>query len=130
MVLHFIDEASNFHIATILRKGRVTNYSDLGNCDASDLVTAIAEWARYFTHPSCFNVDEEGCFHSDLFKGYCGVNSIEVKIVAGEAHWQHQIVERHIGTFRDMLSKLFLEDVFEGADAQTTVDHVCESNNV
>ena len=28
-----------------------------------------------------------------------------------------------------MLHKLFLEDVFEGADAQTTVDHVCESKN-
>ena len=28
-----------------------------------------------------------------------------------------------------MLNNLFLEDVFEGADAQTTVDHVCESKN-
>ena len=28
-----------------------------------------------------------------------------------------------------MLNKLLLEDVFEGADAQTTVDHVCESKN-
>ena len=38
-------------------------------------------------------------------------------------------MELHIGTFREMLSKLFLEDVFEGADNQTTVDHVCESKN-
>ena len=50
-------------------------------------------------------------------------------MAAGEAHWQNGIVERHIGTFREMLSKLFLEDVFESADNQTTVDHVCESKN-
>ena len=50
-------------------------------------------------------------------------------MAAGEAHWQNGIVERHIGTFREMLGKLFLEDVFEDADNQTTVDHVCESKN-
>ena len=86
MVLHFIDEASTFHVANIVRQGRVAQYSDLGNCDASDLVTAIAEWARYFTHPACFHVDEEGCFHSELFKECCGVKSIEIKMAAGEAH--------------------------------------------
>ena len=50
-------------------------------------------------------------------------------MAAGKAHWQNGIVERHIGIFREKLNKLFLEDVFEGADAQTTVDHVCESKN-
>ena len=61
---------------------------------------------------------------------YCGVKSIEIKISVGEAKWQNGIVERHIGTFRDMLNKMFVEDVFEGAGAQTTVDHVCESKIV
>ena len=60
---------------------------------------------------------------------YCGLKSIEVNMVVGEAHWQNGIVERHVGTFREMLSKRLLEDVFEGADNQTTVDHVCESKN-
>ena len=48
-------------------------------------------------------------------------------MAAGEAHWQNGIVERHIGTFREMLNKLMLEDVFEGADNQTFVDNVCET---
>ena len=60
MVLHFIDEASKYHTAKIIRQGRVNNYSDLGNCDANDLITAIVEWARYFTYPACFHGDEEG----------------------------------------------------------------------
>ena len=55
MVLHFIDEASKYHTAKIIREGKVSNYSDLGNCDASDLIEAIAEWARYMSHPSGFS---------------------------------------------------------------------------
>ena len=68
MVLHFIDEASKYHTAKIVRKGKVQNYSDLGNCDASDLIAETSEWARYMSNPSCFHVDEEGCFHSEQFK--------------------------------------------------------------
>ena len=129
MVLHFIHEAPKYHIARIIREGNVNNYSDLGNCDAPDLIKAISEWARYMQHPSCFHVDEEGCFHSEQFKDYCGLKAIEVKMAAGEAHWQNGIVERHIGTFRELLNKLLLEDSFEGADNQTIVDSVCEAKN-
>ena len=60
-----------------------------------------------------FHVDEEGCFHSEQFKEYCGLKSIEVKMAAGESHWQNGIVERHIGTFRELLNKLLLEDVLK-----------------
>ena len=57
------------------------------------------------------------------------MKAIEVKMAVGEAHWKNGIVERHIGTFRELLSKLFLEDVFEGADMQSIVDHACEAKN-
>ena len=50
-------------------------------------------------------------------------------MAAGEAHWQNGIVERHIGTFRELLNKLLLEDVFEGAENQSIVDNVCEAKN-
>ena len=50
-------------------------------------------------------------------------------MAAGEAHWQNGIVERHIGTFRELLSKLLLEDMFEGADYPSVVDHVTEAKN-
>ena len=106
MVLHFIDVVSKYHTAKIIRQGRCNNYSDLGNCDAADIIVVIPEWARYFTHPDCFHVDEEGCLHSEQFNEYCGLKSIEVKMADGEAHWQNGIVERHIGTFREVLSKM------------------------
>ena len=50
-------------------------------------------------------------------------------MAAGEAHWQNGIVERRIGTFRELLRKLMLEDSFEGADNQTIVDSVCEAKD-
>ena len=37
MILHFIDEASKYHTAKIIREGAVRNFSDLGNCDALTL---------------------------------------------------------------------------------------------
>ena len=52
-----------------------------------------------------------------------------MKMAAGEAHWRSGIVERRIGTFRELLNKLLLEDDFEGADNQTVVDSVCEAKN-
>ena len=126
MIIQFVDEASKYHV---LRQARCLNYSDLGNCDARELIAAISEWARYMSHPSCFHVDEEGCFHSDEFNEYCGVKSIEVNMAAGEEHWQNGIVERHIGTFRELFSQLLLEDTFEGATLQSVVDHACEAQN-
>ena len=50
-------------------------------------------------------------------------------MAAGEAHWQNGIVERHIGTFRELLSKLMEEDTFEGATLQSIVDHACKAKN-
>ena len=37
-------------------------------------------------------------------------------MATGEAHWQNGMVERHIGTFRELFSKLLLEDAFERCD--------------
>ena len=66
-ILHFIDEASRFHIAKVLREGKCNDYNAIGNCEAEDLIGAIVEWARYMQHLVCFHVDEEGIFLSDRF---------------------------------------------------------------
>ena len=86
MILHFVDEASRYHTAKIIKEGRCQNYHELGNCLADELIDAILEWARYMGNPQRFHVDEEGVFHSEKFKEYCGIKAIEVKMAAGEAH--------------------------------------------
>ena len=50
-------------------------------------------------------------------------------MVAGEAHWQNGVVERHIGTFRTLLQKLMLDDMFEDVSNQAVVDATCEAKN-
>ena len=48
---------------------------------------------------------------------------------AGQAHWQNGIVERHIGTFREMFKKLSLDDRLECEDDHSVTDRVCWSKN-
>lgn len=81
------------------------------------------------SHPVRFHVDEDGCFHSEKFKEYCGVKSIEIKMAAGEAHWQNGVVERHIGTFRSLFGKLSMDDTIEGASSQSIADATCEAKS-
>ena len=57
------------------------------------------------------------------------MKSIELNLAAGEAHWQNGIVERHVGTARELFNQLLLEDTFEGATIQAVVDQTCEANH-
>ena len=50
-------------------------------------------------------------------------------MAAGESHWQNGVVERHVGTFRELFNLLQLEDVFGGATNQTIVGNVCEAKH-
>ena len=86
MILQFIDEASKYHAANILRQARCANYANLGKCDAKELIAAATEWARYMDHPACFHAGKEGCFHSEECMAYCGVKLIEINMADGEAH--------------------------------------------
>ena len=55
------------------------------------------------------------------------MKSIEIKVAAGEARWQNGIVERRIGSFRELFNKLLLEDTFKVATSQYVVDQPCEA---
>ena len=50
-------------------------------------------------------------------------------MVGGEAHWQLGIVGRHIGTLKDTLNKLYLEDCNGPLSAQELVDLALEAKN-
>ena len=43
MVLNIIDEASQFHVAKVVRQDKVKTYTDLGNCDADTLIEHLQE---------------------------------------------------------------------------------------
>ena len=121
MTIYIIDDSSKYHTTNTLRQARCSKYSDPGNCDSKELL-AISEWARYMAHPLCSHVDEEDVPIQRGCKEYYGVNSIELKVAAGEAHWHTGIVERHIGAFSELCNNLLLGDLFEDATLQSVVN--------
>ena len=46
MVLNLIDEASKFHVAKIVRRTKVKNFQDLGNCNGPELIACLEEYFR------------------------------------------------------------------------------------
>ena len=130
LLLNLIDEASKFHVAKIVRSARVKAHSDLGNCDAVDLIDCLQEYTRYLPSPKVIHCDDEGVFSSDEFKEWCNQRSIHIRPCAGEAHWQNGIVERRIGTLKQIVQRLFLDDLYAGLDPEYILDKACESKNV
>ena len=104
LVINFVDEASTFHIADVVKEGQLSNtgkdtHSVLGNVNAETLLLKYHNsWARYFGHPVRIHVDADGVFNSDFFKKYVGAHHRVIYPCAGEAHWQHGLIERHIQT--------------------------------
>ena len=108
IVLSLIDEASKYHVARVVRKGKFKSFNDLGNCDTETLLESLHEWTRYLLAPKVIHCDDEAIFSSNEFKVWCSQRAIQIKPCAGEAHWQNGIVERHIGTLKSILQRLFI----------------------
>ena len=124
-----IDEASRFHVAKIITRGHTNNFTDLGNCTSIQLLQAMNKWTRYLPVPQTIHVDDEGVFASDEFKQYCTDRSITIKSCAGEAHWQNGIIERHIGTLKGFIRRLFLDDLYTEQDLEYILDRSTEAKN-
>ena len=111
---------------------RFTHGTIIPNKKPESVIKAFMdEWVMGFfgTPKHAILVDNGGEFMNAKFKSMCEKLNVKLMSTGANSPWQNGIVERHIGTCREMLSNLFLEDVFESADYQTTVGHVCESTN-
>ena len=51
MILHLVDEASSYHTPKILKEATCANYSELGSCQAHELIEAISDWTRHMGTP-------------------------------------------------------------------------------
>ena len=128
LVIHFIDEASWFHITDLVREGVINNQSKdqrsvLGNVNQITLLQCHHNsWIRYFGHSTCMRVDADGVFNSESFKDYIGNHHTVLYPCAGEAHWQIGLVERHIQTHKRTHQKLMLEEHFSPMSTQEVLD--------
>eukprot|EP00974_Lingulodinium_polyedra_P111446 10779272-Lingulodinium_polyedra.AAC.1 len=60
-------------------------------------------------NPKRWRVDQEGCFQEDSFMSWCGKHHINIAVVAGAAHWQNGVVDRHIQTLARTYDKFLSE---------------------
>ena len=113
LVANFICEVSQFHIGVVLREAFVDSEEALGNADADLLLEAFQNnWLRWMHSPKRIHVDAGGVFTAGKLAEFCARRHIRIIVCGGEAHWQLGIVERHIGTLKDSMAKLALEDCF------------------
>ena len=106
--LHFVDEASRFHFATLVACKSDKKHLSLSS---AELVKHLHKWTQFMGYPRRWHVDTEGCFKGSDFLDYCSKHGCEISMAAGQAHWQNGIVERHIGTFKIVFDKLLMGDL-------------------
>ena len=128
---NFICEASRWHIGKVIKQSfEAASDEALGNADADDVLEALQnDWLRWMCTPKRIHVDADGVFTSGKIAEFCARRHIRIIVCGGEAHWQLGIVERHIGTFKDSLAKLFLEDCNGTLSPQELVDLALEAKN-
>ena len=122
LLLHFVDEASKFHIVRVIKEGISDSEHALGNIDGPTLISELKNgWIRYFQTPKIIHCDSEGVFKSELLLKLAQDRGFRIVNTAGEAHWQLGIVERHIQTITDLIQKLVLDN-----PADTTIQELCD----
>ena len=129
LLLHFLDEASKFHIVRVIKEGIEDNEHVLGNIDGPTLIEKLQQcWLPYFQTPQLIHCDSEGVFKSNALLKLAQSRGIRIVNTAGEAHWQLGIVERHIQTITELIQKL-ADDNDERLTTQELCDLAAEAKN-
>ena len=102
----FLDEASDFHVATIVRTGT----SKQGSISAGEFKAALAkDWLRNLPKPGCIRFDDEGAFRDQKLIEWIEAQAIRVSVIAGEAAWQVGKHSRHLEVLKENMSLLSSE---------------------
>ena len=102
----WLDEASDFHTATIIRTGTRTQSTLKG----SEFQEAFSkEWLRVVPKPGCLRFDDEGAFRDRNLLSWLEGQAIRVNVTAGEAAWQVGKHSRHLEVLKENMSLLSLE---------------------
>jgi hypothetical protein len=101
--LSFLDEASDLHVASVVREGKQLQ----GSITAEEFrVRFLKDWLKCLPKPKVLRVDTEGCFRSQELIKWCEERMIQVVPIAGEAYWQVGKHSRHLHTLKQTMTKL------------------------
>ena len=102
----FMDEASDFHVATIVRSGT----SKQGFVSSEEFKAALAKkWLRILPKPGGIRFDDEGAFRDQKLIEWIEAQAIRVSVIAGEAAWQVGKHSRHLEVLKENMSLLSSE---------------------
>ena len=102
----FMDEASDFHVATIVRSGT----SKQGSVSSEEFKAALAkDWLRILPKPGGIRFDDEGAFRDQKLIEWIEAQAIRVSVIAGEAAWQVGKHSRHLEVLKENMSLLSSE---------------------
>ena len=104
--ISFQDEASDYHLASIVRSGtktqRVIRSEEFREAFARD-------WLRILPKPASLRFDDEGAFRDSRMIEWLEGQAIKVSVIAGEAAWQVGKHSRHLEVLKENMSLLALE---------------------
>ena len=104
--ISFMDEASDYQVATIVRSGT----SKQGSVSSEEFKTALAkDWLRILPKPGNIRFDDEGAFRDQKLIEWIEAQAIRVSVIAGEAAWQVGKHSRHLEVLKENMSLLSSE---------------------
>ena len=104
--ISLMDEASDYHVATIVRSG--TNKQ--GSIRSEEFRSAFAkDWLRLLPKPECLRFDDEGSFRDRRLIEWLEAQAIRISVIAGEAAWQVGKHSRHLEVLKENMSLLSSE---------------------
>ena len=104
--LSMMDEASDFHVASIVRSGAKTQ-KVLSSEEFREQFSK--SWLRILPKPTCLRFDEEGAFRDMRRIEWLEGQAMRVSVIAGEAAWQMGKHSRHVEVLKENMTLLSLE---------------------
>ena len=103
----FMDEATDYHTAIIVRQGSGGTQSSISS---AEFKKAFMEcWLRLLPTPERLRYDEEGCFRNWDVAEFLERLGIALEPIAGEAAWQLGKHSKHLATLKSMMNTLSLD---------------------
>ncbi len=87
---------------------QVVNHGERhGNRSAADFEAVLSQWCKWYVKPDLIRMDAEGCHRAGSIREWCSVRDIGNWIAPGQAHWLLGKVERKVGVFTQMLTRMW-----------------------
>ena len=117
-LLSMVDYGSTYHVVRVI-----------SDCKASTITECVREaWISWAGPPRAFSLDLDSGF-KDVFVELCTLCNAHMSHSAGQAHWQHGLVERHNGVWKNIWAKLVEDAMIVDYEVGWAADATSNSKN-